>query len=210
MSLTDENKKARLGKFTASSIEAICKPKGLGQTGASYVFEKIAEILTGQQKEIPTTKAMQWGVDIEAVAVAHLSQVLKMPLTKNEDTLTHDSLLLCGTPDIIINDVDITGFQLNCGVELKCPNSDTHLTYGIMASGDDLKKEEPKYYWQIVAYMLLTGFDSWIFVSYDPRVIEPKKRMYIFTIKRNEEDILFLTERIKAAEVLLNDNLKLL
>jgi hypothetical protein len=207
MSLTPEQIQIRLGKFNASTVEALMKPKGLGKGGLTYINEKIAERETGLTKEIPVSKAMQWGIDHEDEAIQRIAASLKLDLVKNELSIKDDEYNLSGTPDVIINVTDESGLLLNTGIEIKCPNTDTHIEYAGMSKGLELKEVEPKYYWQIVSYMLLTGYDSWFFATYDPRMLTARKQLYIFTINRNEADIELLKSRLTEANSILNDKI---
>jgi hypothetical protein len=205
MSLTAEQIQIRLGKFNASTVDALMKPKGLGVGGHTYIREKIAERETGLIKEMPVSKSMQWGIDYEEEAVSRIAAALKLNLLKNETSLKNADYNLTGTPDVIINVVDGNGIHLDTGIEIKCPNTDTHIEFGLMSSGVELKNVEPKYYWQILSYMFLTGYDSWIFASYDPRMLTPRKQLYVFTINRNETDIELLKCRLTEAKEILNE-----
>lgn len=185
--LTENQKAIRLGRFTASTIEKLMKPKGIGEGGMTYIYEKAGELMTGKIKEIPVSYSMQWGIDNEPLALQHLEAVLNTNFPESDSVVKG---IICGTPDRI-------------GVEIKCPNTDTHLYYGSMLSGNDLKSCKPEYYWQIQTYMYLFDRKNWLFVSYDPRVLIPKKQMFVFTVDRNDADILLLNQRVlQAGEIL--------
>lgn len=190
--LTVAQKKLRLGYFNSSSVEALLKPKGFGDTGMSYIFKKAAERDTGElQDEIFTTPQMQWGIDHEAEAISELNKILGQSFIKNDEILLKESLNLSGTPDIIN------------GVEIKCPTSAKHLQYRQMHDGEDLKKVVPVYYWQCVAYMVLTNAREWMFVSYDPRNKGKELFMLNFTVEQSEID--FFINRLKMAKNILNE-----
>jgi hypothetical protein len=56
-----------------------------------------------------------------------------------------------------------------------------------------------------MAYMYILNYDKWYFVSFDPRVKENKRKMFIFTIHRNNDDIMLLIKRLlQANEIKLN------
>jgi hypothetical protein len=59
------------------------------------------------------------------------------------------------------------------------------------------KKERKEYYWQIQGYSLITGIENWYFISYDPRQIDYKIK--ILPIKRNEDDIRLIKEKLELA-----------
>lgn len=194
--LSNEQIQARLGKFTASNIEKICKPKGFGETGKTYVREKLAELMTGQTKEIPVSKAMQWGIDNEQFAIEYFNSAMGLRAIKNDLVFTDKTHNLSGTPDAILPN--------RIGIEIKCPNTDTHIEFGLMDSGADLLKIAPEYYYQIQTYIHLTEFDKFYFVSYDPRVLETKRKMFIFTVERDEQAIELIKSRCLDALEILN------
>jgi hypothetical protein len=68
----------RLGKFTASRFGDLMtngrkKDEVLGQTAISYIYEKAAELLTGQRTEI-FGKALDWGNEYEPICKAYYSR----------------------------------------------------------------------------------------------------------------------------------------
>ena len=55
--------------------------------------------------------------------------------------------------------------------------------------------------------MMITGCNSWVFASYDPRFSD-NLRMHIAIIERNEDDISLLKNRIFEALKIMNNILK--
>jgi len=98
-----------------------------------------------------------------------------------------------GTPDGLI----LSEFS---GVEIKCPNSDTHIGYRLIRSAQDLKAEAPPYYWQVQCLMMLTDSQHWHFVSYDPRFKDARLRLHIARIEASPSDIAKLKQRLELAE----------
>ena len=85
------------------------------------------------------------------------------------------------------------------GLELKCPNSDTHLRYLCEGFGND-------YYYQVQGNIWCSGRLSWDVVSYDSRFPEDKQ-LLITTIYRDPEALEGLENRInlciaKAKEIM--------
>ncbi len=189
--LTDEQKRLRIGRFTGSEIHKLMGSKGLGKTGETYIYEKAAEFMTGEPiKPEFQTVSTQWGIDHELEAQMYFESATKLKIIKC-DTL--DNGLICGTPDGLIENA-------KCGFEIKCPfNSGNHLKNFLMSSGLDLEDLRPEYYWQIVAYMWLTGYSQWKFCSYDPRFKE-EKRMLILNIELNNEHLESLKHRVNIAK----------
>jgi hypothetical protein len=189
--LTDAQKQFRIGRFTGSEIHKLMSAKGIGKTGETYIFEKAAEFLTGEPiKPEFTAQSTQWGIDHELEAQLYFQSATGLIIDKC-DTLDNGSIV--GTPDGLIKS------EL-CGFEIKCPfNSSNHLRNFLMSGSSDLEDLRPEYYWQIVAYMWLTGYNKWKFCSYDPR-FKDAKRMLILNIDLNKEHLEALKHRVSIAK----------
>jgi hypothetical protein len=75
---TDEWHKQRMGKFTASRFGELMtnarkKDEVLGATAVSYIYEKAAELLTEERKEI-FGAALDWGTENEPVCKAYFEE----------------------------------------------------------------------------------------------------------------------------------------
>jgi hypothetical protein len=186
LGLSPKQKQLRLGKFTASTVEALLKPKGIGAAGLTYIYKKEAEIKTGLIDDMPLTPEMQWGIEYEQQALDLIG------LQKNDDVYFDDYVNLCGTPDAL-------------GAEIKCPKSHTHCEYMRMKTAEDLKAVEPIYYWQIMSYMHLTGLKEWLFVSYDPRMLDVNNKIFKLVIDYNKKEIEFLLTRLEEAFKILKN-----
>jgi len=197
--LTDEQKQARLGMFTGSEIHKLMGARGLGKTGETYIFEKAAEFLTGEAiKPEFTSAATSWGIDHEKEAKLYFEAATG---NKVIEVGTISNGIISGTPDGKIENTT-TGF------EIKCPfNSGNHLKNLSMNSAKDLLQLRPEYYWQCVAYMWLTGFQSWKFCSYDPRFKE-EKRMLILNLELADMDLEFMQARVKEAREIFESIIK--
>jgi hypothetical protein len=191
--LTQEQRAIRTGRFCASENYKLMGAKGLGKTGETYIYEKAAEMLTGQPIKEPFTAAStQWGIDLELEAQMYFEGATKLKI-KASGTILLLEFNLAGTPDGLIEGQD-------CGFEIKCPyNSGNHLKNLLMSTPEDLEDLRPEYYWQIVSYMWLTGFSQWKFCSYDPRFKE-EKRMFILNVPLNSEHLNLLKSRVAIAK----------
>lgn len=189
--LTPEQKTLRLGRFTGSEIHKLMKPKGIDKGGEAYIFEKAAEFLTGEPiKPEFTSAATTWGVDHEIEAKQYFQAATG---TEIDPCITLDNCFICGTPDGLLK-AELTGF------EIKCPfNSGNHLKNFLMSNASDLEDLRPEYYWQIVAYMWLTGYKKWKFCSYDPR-FKSDKRMLILNVDLNPAHLALLQHRVGIAK----------
>lgn len=188
--------RARSGKFTPSELyrlmtEPKVKTEKLSEGAKTYVKEKIAEILTvdiSNEKMFYGNNATEWGNSFEGEAIELFSDMLNKEII-NVGFLNYDDNF-GGTPDGISHDNLF-------GIEVKCPyNPSIHLD-NLLLDSLAFKKERKEYYWQIQGYSLITGIEDWYFVSYDPRQIDYKLK--ILPIKRNEDDIRIIKEKLQIA-----------
>ncbi len=178
----------RLGKFTASEIYKIMGAKGFGKIGETYIFDKVAEVLTGERAEIPENYAMQRGKELEPIAKDYYQMVF------NKKISDIDFIKSLKFPDHVGASPDgITEFH---GIEIKCPlNNANHVKYMMVKNASDLKKIEPKYYWQIVLNLYCSDLEYWEFISFSPN-FKGKQRMYIVDIKPDAKDLELIENRL--------------
>jgi len=183
----------RLGMFTASQAHKLMGVKGFGQTGETYIFDKVAETLTGEWPQQFENAAMKWGNELEAYAVAHYESAFGIK-TKSASFITCKDLPGCGaSPDRLMP-------EISTGIEIKCPyNSSNHIKYMTIKNASDLKSVAKEYYWQICQQLLITGYKAWEFVSYDPRMINDRYKMYVVPIVPLSGDIDLLKDRLSQA-----------
>ena len=176
---------ARLGKITASGIAAILgTPRSKGDTfteaAITYLTQKIAERMTGVPEFPLDVAATRWGLDHEAEGLASLGI---------DDLDTVQQFIPwgdhCGcTPDGRFNSVT-SGKPW--GVEIKCPfNSSVFVKMTMIKDQGQLREAFPKYYWQVMAGLLFTGWEGWVFAAYDPRFPEGKRTHAIQVIPDQE------------------------
>lgn len=180
---------ARIGKFTASSIADLMATTKSGPSASrkNLIMRILCERLTGQRQEEFESAAMKWGTDTESLARAEYSAHTG-ELVDEVGFILHPKIECFGaSPDGLIGD------RL---VEIKCPNTGTHLEYL------ESRKVPSKYQFQILAQMACTGASSCDFVSFDPRLPE-KWRLCIIPFQRDDNRIAEIeSEVIKAdAEV---------
>lgn len=169
---------ARAGKATASSIYKImAKTKtGYGADRANYMAQLVTERLTGLPSDSFSNAAMQWGVDMEPMArEAYAARIGEAPVEIG--FIDHPVIAMTGaSPD------GLCGFDGL--VEIKCPNSATHIATLRGASIDR------KYMLQMQWQMACTEREWCDFVSYDPRLPEAMQ----LHIQRVERDDAMLSE----------------
>ena len=184
---------ARLGRFTASQISKLLGKKGFGATGETYIFERAAEILTGQPIEIQENYAMKRGTELEPYAKKWYEKSFEVEI--KEAGFIEFGKYAGASPDGIVNE--------NYGIEIKCPNNPAnHVRNLLMKSENDLKDNFPEYYYQIQMCMLATGLNNWEFISFHPD-FNGMNRMLVLPVKRNESDIILIQTRIKEASEIL-------
>jgi hypothetical protein len=199
--------KQRLGKFTASQAYRLLtypnKPE-LPAGAITYIMEKVCEIATEyEESQGFTNAAIQWGKDHELEAIEWFADKMNYTVDatgENQQFVELTELNAGATPDGLIDD-DIL-------IEVKCPNSITHLSYLHIKSESDLKEVEPKYYWQMMFQFLVTGRTKGYFISYDPRFKKDDLKLHIAIINPYADDITFLTSRLKLAHDYFNAVIK--
>ena len=197
---SDEWYEIRRGKFTASEIHKLMGVKGLGKTGLTYIDEGVADMLSDDSDdEHFDNAAMRWGREWEPVAAAWYSKAFNEELEERGFVL-YSKDAGC-SPDRLI-----TGKRK--GIEIKCPfKRSNHLKHLKLSNAAELKVECPEYYWQVMFNILCLDYDSWDFVSFDPRYREDL-RLFALEIKRNGEDCKLLEQRLGEAIEIKNNILK--
>lgn len=179
---TPEWFKLRAGKVTGSRIADVLA-KGSGVTRGKYIDQLVTERLTKDIQEGYTNAAMQRGTEMEPVARSmysfhtgsHVEQIA---------FVDHPQIAMSGaSPDGLVGEDGM--------VEFKCPNSETHISY-IMA-GKPPAKYIPQMAWQLAC----TG-RKWVdFCSFDDRLTDESKHLFIIRYERDDEYIAEIEEKVK-------------
>jgi predicted phage-related endonuclease len=151
---------ARLGKVTGSIAPKIITRTGKPSSSVDEIVNRaVAEIIMQQPDETFQSESMLRGKELEDQALEYFNFVYGYNFEK------------CGFMEAIDSEGNPLGFgvspdgvdlKLKIGLELKCPEPHTHLAY--LAS-----KELPdKYFQQVQAGLMVSGFDRWVFGSYHP------------------------------------------
>lgn len=168
---TEEWFASRCGHVTASRVaDVIAKTKsGYSASRANYMAQLVAERLTGKPAESFSNAAMEWGNEQEPFARAMYESRADV-LVDEVGFVLHPSIALSGaSPD------GLSGVGL---VEIKCPNTATHIDYllGCVVPS----KYKPQMAWQLACTQR-----PWCdFVSYDPRLPE---RHQLFVVRYEPE-----------------------
>lgn len=179
----------KLGAFSASEIyKLFVGSKKIGQLfgdGAmTYIRQKAAELLTMTVKDEMDFKQTNWGTEHEYAAYMWYEDFTKMVGTyygKHNPKFFKDGEYVGCSPDWVQND-GLTG------ADFKAPwNSSEHLRNLLLKSVDEFKDVRWEYYCQLQHNMLLQKWTSANFVSYDPRMVDPRLKGAIIKIYPDSE-----------------------
>lgn len=181
--------------FTASEIWKLCGKKGLGDTGTTYIHEKVSEFITGERKQQASTMATEWGNNNEKDAYLWFVQETKIEAKyhgKEDFVFLEYNQFSGGSPD---------GFFDNGVLEIKCPFVTSNHVAALSGGIDWLRKKD-EYYCQLQFNMMCAKAEKGILVSYDPRTIEPQHRMALIDVEPDIDLQLLIHSRIEqAAEI---------
>jgi hypothetical protein len=179
----------KCGRFSASDFGDLMPSSRQGmddwnKTQLGIIYRVAAERLTGLTASTFTSYAMQHGIDTEDTArIAYEMETGNM--VRQVGFVEYSDWIGC-SPDGLIGDYG--------GLEIKCPNSDTHLRY--LFNPDEL---EADYYWQCMGGMLCTGRLWWELYSFDDRFPDPDMQSVVRRINFDQDAIDKLDNRLEAA-----------
>lgn len=183
---TDAWHQLRLGKVTASRVSDVMAKIKTGESASrkNYRAELVVQRLTGLPSESFTNAAMEWGTATEPMArIAY--EIAKEVLVEQVGFIEHPTIAMFGcSPDGLAHDGMI---------EIKCPNSATHIEY----LTDN--KAPAKYINQMQCQMAVTGRKWCDFVSFDPRLPED---LQLFVVRVPRDDKYIGTMEVEVVEFL--------
>ena len=183
---TPEWHQLRLGKVTASRVSDVMAKIKTGESASrkNYRAELVVQRLTGMPSESFTNAAMEWGTATEPMArIAY--EIAKEVLVEQVGFIEHPTIAMFGcSPDGLAHDGMI---------EIKCPNSATHIEY----LTDN--KAPAKYINQMQCQMAVTGRKWCDFVSFDPRLPED---LQLFVVRVPRDDKYIGTMEVEVVEFL--------
>jgi len=158
---------ARMGRPTASQMEAIVTPKGApvkGEKRHTYLMQLLGERITRRATEHFVSAAMQRGVDLEPEARAWYEMHTGTAVKQVGFVYSDDGRAGC-SPDGLCGD--------DGGLEIKVPTLTNHLKH-LVAGG------VPAHWMvQIQACLWITGRDWWDFVMYSDARDVPSVRVRV-------------------------------
>jgi putative phage-type endonuclease len=167
----------RCGKVTSSCISDVLA-KGKGITRNKYLRRLVAERITGLPKATYHNGAMEWGTLTEPMARDYYEALNFVNV--QQVGFVEANGYLGSSPDGFIGE--------DGELEIKCPDSDTHLTYleeGRMPS---------EYVTQVQGQLWITGRKWCDFMSYDPRFT--CRPAFIIRVERDEKKIQEIAEGV--------------
>ena len=169
---------ARAGKLTASRMPDALDMRKDGKPGAKRIrlmHEILAERTTGDSVRHFVTDAMRWGIEREAEAKAAYEAETGLMLA-DAGFYDHPRIDLFGaTPDALHPHGGL--------VEVKCPTSQTFVEWRLAGVVPDEHKP------QMLAQMACTGRAWCEFVAFDPRVRDPRYRLFVRRYEPTREDV---------------------
>lgn len=211
--------RSRLGKITGSAVGDIMpsgKSAPFTKTGYAYLNTVVAELLiaptiyendTFLEQYIDevsvTSKAMRIGTEREDEALQLYSEITGGTVTATGSKQHPLLLYFASSPDGVIYD---NSNPVGC-IEIKCPKPNTFIEYLLnVHNAETLLDYNPKYYWQCVSHMAVTGAGWCDFIVYCPYMAQP---LHIVRIHRNQNHERQLLERVRVAYDYITRQLKI-
>ena len=167
---TEEWLAYKAGRVSASHIVDVMAG-GKGITRNKYMAKLIVERLTEAPVETYSSGSMEWGINTEPEARSAYCFFRSVEVVE-VGFVDHPTLPLTGcSPDGLVGD--------NGLVEIKCPESHTHLETLLS------EKIDPKYIKQMQFQMCVTHRAWCDFISFDPRFPE-KNKLWVKRVERDE------------------------
>lgn len=189
---SDEWFAAKVGVASSSSFDRIVTASGKPSSQADdYLYELIAEYVTGEKKFIKPSYWMERGTNMEPQARAMYELIQGVVVEQVGFVYRNGQKLIGCSPD---------GFPSNIkGLEIKCPAPLNHISY--LLQGVCPKQYLP----QVQGSMWITGLKKWDFMSF-----HPDYDSLIVTIERDPKWMDFLDETlppfVKRLKVLRNSD----
>ena len=154
----------RAGRVSASKFGLILTPGGkktTGETRAKYLCQLAGERISGQPEESFQSEWMARGNEIEPLARDHFERMSGLFVAQVGMVYLDEKRTISCSPDGLVGD--------DSGLEIKCPKLSTHIGY---LRGNALPVT---YIPQVQGSMMVTGRETWNFLSFHPLVAELHK-----------------------------------
>ena len=203
--MTPEELAMRPKSGPGSRTTKVPDPTKMNVRGQSYIYQKVAEVLTGRPKPSTYAYPLVYGKETEPFAADYFAKYIGCELQEIGFQCFGDHA--GGSPDRIF---EKDGNKM--GLEIKCPfMSENQIQYLLLKEPADLKKNYPEYYWQCVSLMLFCDCNVWHFMTYDPRFQDSKYMMsHLILDDSNPEIKLDQSRVITAIEAAVKMKLEIL
>lgn len=162
----------RLGVITGSRCGNVFKSNNL-----AFADLLIAERLSGDIVESPTTEAMRHGILLEPVALERYRMKTGADAREVGFCIHDEHDFLAISPDALVYQ---NGTPIG-GVEIKCPSTKNHVSY--IRGG----RVPAIYLAQVMHYFVVVDSLEWVdFVSFDPRM---SPSLFIFRVHRHDPEV---------------------
>lgn len=179
--MTPAELKARPKTGVGSKATKIEDPRFLNVDTKSYIYEKVAETLTGIAKQKVFSYATQHGEEMEPIAADAFAEKM--------GGLEYEILSFVPFGDHAGGSPDRKIKGKNEIIEIKCPyNSVNQVSYLMLTDQWDLKRDFPEFYWQCQSNLLFTKADLCHFVTFDHRMKDDKHKVVHIPVKPIAED----------------------
>lgn len=168
----------RIGHLTASNMAkamAFLKNGKESADRAKLKVEILAERMADAAVDHYVSADMQWGLDNEQAAKDAYAKIKSVELMPG-GFVHHRTIPWFGaSPDAFVGHDGL--------LETKCPRTETHVAY--LLAGEVPDQYKP----QMLAQLACTG-RKWVdFVSFDPRITDPKRRLFLRRFEPTKEEI---------------------
>lgn len=192
---SDEWRRARAGNVGASQIaDLMAKTKsGWGASRANLMARIIAERLTGEPQENYVNDGMRWGIECEPAARSAYSLLRDVDVVE-VGLVRHPTIEGAhASPDGLVGEDGL--------VEIKCPNTATHIHTLLSGSVDD------RYIKQMQFQMACTGRSWCDFASFDPRM-PGDMQLSVHRVQRDPELISEIEDAVRLFLMEVNAKLR--
>ena len=198
----------RRGKFTSSNLDCLLvtgkSESTLGAGAITLCYEKLAERLSTETRSFKS-QYTDWGIDHEEEAIKFFEDNSSFEVDEAFFVSAPDDMseISGGSPDGYVTKVNESdegdvSFDVAGIIEVKCPH-DPSIHLHTLIHKELPPKNHKKYYAQMQWNMYCCKVDKCYFISYDPRMKDYANKMVVLEIKRDEEHITLLKERILIA-----------
>ena len=162
------------------------------------LYKLAGEKVLGEKEEGYTNGAMQRGIELEPEARALFELITELGVKEVGLCYYDERRDRSCSPDGLVE----TGMTLMDGLEIKCPELQTHVEYLIA------KKLPTKYIQQVQGSLYITGLERWNFFSYYPgmkplHIVVERDEIFIAKLSKALDD--FVVELDKTHKLLIEE-----